>query len=262
MRDLILLKISIQDYFTKEMLQLLVFPLIGTFVVLIISFYSIADIGLSQLENTKIEIQKQQVLIENNTAIETKSDETYTGSAIIDFLLRYSITSWIVTFLFYLFGLFVIGYLSIFISLIIVGFLTPYILRTIHKRHYSSLILDEGYDTILGSFVKLLKTALVMIFLFIILIPFYFIPIINIFAINLPIYYFFHKMLNYDVSANIMKKESFQRIYYFNKNTFRRRTLFLYIISLIPLVAFFISIFYIIYIGHSYLILLEENREN
>jgi hypothetical protein len=98
-----------------------------------------------------------------------------------------------------------------------------------------------------------------MLLLFIVLIPFYFIPIVNIFAINLPFYYFFHKILNYDVSANLMPKEKFQQLYYFNKSSFRVKTVFLYTVSLIPFVAFFIAIFYIIFIGHSYFKLLEND---
>jgi len=262
MFDFKLLNISIQDYFTKDMLKLIFFPLLGSFVALIIIFYSIADMGLSSLEDTQIQIQQHQTMVENGEIIETSSDETYTGSSIIDFLLRYTVTSWIVGALVYTVGFFAIGYLSIFTSLIIVGFLTPTILQIVHKRHYPDLQLEEGYDTILGALFKLLKTVLVMFILLIVFIPFYFIPLVNIVAINLPFYYLFHKMINYDVSANLMTKEKFKKIYYFNKGSFRGKTFMLYAVSLIPFVAFFIAIFYIIYIGHSYLSLLEKDNGN
>jgi len=262
MFDFKLLNISIQDYFTKDMLKLIIFPLLGSFITLIIIFYSIADMGLSSLENTQIQIQQHQTMVENGEIIESSSDETYTGSSIIDFLLRYTVTSWIVGFLVYTVGFFAIGYLSIFTSLIIVGFLTPVILQIIHKRHYGYLQLEEGYDTLLGSLIKLLKTVLVMLLLLIVFIPLYFIPLVNIVAINLPFYYLFHKMINYDVSANLMTKEKFHKIYYFNKGSLRGKTLMLYTVSLIPFVAFFIAIFYIIYIGHSYFQLLDTENKN
>ena len=262
MLDIKLLQLSIKDYFTKDMLKLIIFPLLGSFIVMIIAFYSIADMGLSHLEDTQIQIQQHQTMVENGVVNETSSDETYTGSSIIDFLLRYTVTSWIVSFLVYTVGLFAIGYLSIFTSLIIVGFLTPKILHTIHKKHYRTLELEEGYDTIVGGVFKLLKTVVVMFLLLIVFIPFYFIPIVNIVAINLPFYYLFHKMINYDVSANIMTKEKFQKIYYINKSSLRAKTFLLYVVSLIPFVAFFIAIFYIIYIGHSYFHLLERDNGN
>jgi len=262
MFDLKLLNLSVKDYFTKDMLKLIVFPLVGSFVVMMLLFYSVADMGLSELENTQIKIQQHQTLVENGVVHETSSDETYSGSSIIDFLLRYTVTSWIVSFLVYTVGLFAIGYLSIFTSLIIVGFLTPQILHTIHQRHYAHLELEKGYDTVFGGIFKLIKTTFVMFFLLLLFIPFYFIPLVNIVAINLPFYYLFHKMLNYDVSSNIMSYEKFKQVYYFNKSAFRGKTLLLYVVSLIPFVAFFISIFYIIFIGHSYFQLLEEDNGN
>jgi hypothetical protein len=263
MFDFKVLELSIKDYFTKDMLKLIIFPLLGSILVLFILFYSLADMGLSHFEDTQIQIQQHQTMIENGVINEMSTNETYTGNSIFNFLLRYTLTSWIVTFLIYTVGLFAIGYLSIFTSLIIVGFLTPKILHTIYQRHYSHLILENGYDTVIGSLLKFIKTAFVMIFLFIVFLPFYFIPIVNIVAINLPFYYLFHKMLNYDVSANIMSKEKFRKIYYFNKSSFRGKTFLLYTFSLIPFVAFFIAIFYIIFIGHSYFQLLEkDNNEN
>jgi len=254
-----LLKLSIQDYFTKDMLKLIIYPLFGSVIVMFMLFFTVADIGLSSLENTQLQIQTHQTMIENSQVHEESTIQSYTGNSVIDFLLRYTITSWIVSFLVYTIGLFAVGYLSIFISLIIVGFLTSKILSIIHKRHYKNLQLEEGYDTIITSIFKLIKTAFIMLILFIVLIPLYFIPLINIFAINLPFYYFFHKILNYDVSANIMSKKKFQQLYYVNKTPMRIKTIFLYTISLIPFVAFFIAIFYIIFIGHSYFKLLEDD---
>ncbi len=259
MLDFKLLKLSIEDYFTKDMLKLIIYPLFGSAIVMFILFFSIADMGLSSLEDTQIQIQTHQTMIENGQVHEESTTQSYSGNSIIDFLLRYTITSWIVSFLVYTIGLFAIGYLSIFISLIIVGFLTPKILSIIHKRHYKDLQLEEGYDSAVTSILKLLKTAFIMLLLFIVLMPLYFIPLINIFAINLPFYYFFHKILNYDVSANLMSKKKFQQLYYFNKTPMRIKTIFLYTISLIPFVAFFIAIFYIIFIGHSYFKLLEDD---
>ena len=253
-----LLNLSITDYFTKDMLKLIIFPLFGSMIVLFILFFSIADMGLSNLEDTQIQIQTHQTMVENGQVNEETTMQSYTGNSILDFLLRYTITSWIVSFLVYTVGLFAVGYLSIFISLIIVGFLTPKILSIIHKRHYKDLELEAGYDSTLSGIFMLIKTAFIMLILFIVLMPLYFIPLINIFAINLPFYYFFHKILNYDVSANLMSKKRFQQLYYFNKTSFRIKTVFLYTISLIPFVAFFIAIFYIIFIGHSYFKLLEQ----
>lgn len=257
MNDINLLKLSIKDYFSKPMLSIVMYPLIGSAIVLYIMFFSIADFGLDRLADTQLQIEQHQTQVINGEIVETEVKQSYTGNSILDFLLQYTITSWIVSFLVYTIGLFAIGYISIFISLLIVGLLTPRILAIIHRKHYPSIVVD-GYGTVIGGIWKLIKTAFVMVVLFFMLIPLYFIPIINIFAINLPFYYFFHKMLHYDVGSTIMQKENFYKIYYFNKSSMRLKTLFLYSISLIPFVAFFIAVFYIIYLGHTYFVELNK----
>lgn len=257
MKEFNILKLSIKDYLTKELLTLLLFPLLGSMIVLYIAFFSAASIGIDAIDNAKIQIEQHEVSVNNGEVTEESTTETYTGSSILDFLLKYSLTSWIVSFLVYTVGILAIGYLSIFISLIIIGFLTPKILSIIQKRHYPHMEINSNFS-IIDGLIKLVKTTLIMIVLLFIMIPFYFIPLVNIIAINLPFYYFFHKMLHFDVGSTIGSKESIGSIYYPNKLPMRMRTLGLYAISLLPFVAFFISIFYIIYLGHIYFTELEQ----
>ena len=257
MSEFNILKLSIKDYLTKDILRLILYPLIGSAIVLYMIFFTVADMGLSSLENTHIQIEQHQMQIANGNIEENNTTQSYTGSGILDFLLQYTITSWIVSFLVYTIGLFAIGYLSIFVSLVIVGFLTPKILGIIHQRHYEKLQINSNFSAIDGIW-KIVKTAFVMILIFLALLPLYFIPIVNIIAINLPFYYFFHKMLHYDVGSTLTSKEEFIQVYYSEKSTMRLRTLFLYIVSLIPFVAFFIAVFYIVYLGHTYFIKLNK----
>lgn len=262
-KEIKLLKLSINDYFTKDMLKIMLLPLIGSLVVLYFTFFSIASSSLESFENLQIQIEQQQTKIENGEVIEDDTSTiSYTGSSVLDFLLQYSITSWIVSFLVYVIGIFVIGYLSIFISLIIIGFLTPKILAIMHKRHYKDLELYEGYGTILNTLFILLKSGFVMILLLFALIPLYFVPILNLIAIAIPFYYFFHKMINFDVSSTLLSKEQYKEHYYKNKDNIRIKTLGLYLLSLIPFVAFFIAVFYVIYIGHTYYSILEGERRD
>ncbi|NPA59992.1 MAG: hypothetical protein GXO30_05965, partial [Epsilonproteobacteria bacterium] len=102
--------------------------------------------------------------------------------------------------------------------------------------------------------------SLIMIVLFIVLIPLYFIPVVNILAFNLPLYYFFHKMITFDISSNISTKEEFKKIKYFNANSIRLKTLMLYLISLVPFAIFFTAIFYVIYLGNTYFIEVRKLR--
>jgi len=84
------------------------------------------------------------------------------------------------------------------------------------------------------------------------LVQLYFIPFVNILAFNLPLYYFFHKMITYDVSSTFCTAEEAKQVKYFAKNSIRIKTLLLYLISLIPFAIFFGAVFYVIYIGNTY----------
>ena len=104
MLDFKLLKLSIEDYFTKEMLKLIVFPLLGSIFVMFFLFFTVANSGLSSLENTQLQIQTHQTMIENGQINEESTTQSYTGNSIIDFLLRYCQEQYY-TFTYYLFYL-------------------------------------------------------------------------------------------------------------------------------------------------------------
>ncbi len=64
--------------------------------------------------------------------------------------------------------------------------------------------------------------------------------------------------MNFDVSSTIFTKEQYKIIYAKEGNSFRLRTLFLYFISMIPFATLFSAVYFIIYLGHSYFIKLDE----
>ena len=240
---------SIKDFLTPKMLKYSLAPIIVTLVLMYILFFVLAGIGADQIG--EMHIQAQQTTVENGVE-HTDSLEAYLeGTKIIQFLMSYAATAWIATFLIYVIGGFLTLYASIFIAIIVIGFLTPYVLKELQKRHYSDVKLI-GYSNIFSMFVCILKWFAIMILLFIALIPFYFIPFLNILAFNFPLYYFFHKMLNYDISTTINTKAEANEIRYKNRNMLRIKTLLLYLLSMIPFMIFFTTVFFVIYLGHTY----------
>ncbi len=259
MKEIDILGKSLKDFLSSSMLKIALIPLIITMIVLYIIFFTAADFGISALQEIAQASQNgQEVVID-----ETAPFYFVWLSYFIMFLFKYSFTSWLAGFLFYTIGSIIVLQLSVILSIIVIGFLTPMILSILHKRHYSHLNL-KGYGSISSSIWVLFKSIFMMIFLFILLIPIYFVPILNVFAFALPFYYFFHKLLNFDVSSTLLSKEQYKNIYKKEANTFRLRTLFLYFISQIPFITLFTAVFYIIYLGHAYLIQLDnsEKKEN
>ena len=252
------LLLSIKDLFTSKMLKYSVLPFILSMLTLYILFFIVAGVGLDSLGS--MEVSTTQTSVENGVPHTDSFNATLEGTALIQFLMSHAITSWIATFLVYTVGSFLTLYMSIFVALIIVGFLTPTILKEIQKRHYSDVEMI-GYSNIFEALFLVVKWVAIMILLFIVFIPLYFIPFVNIVAFNLPLYYFFHKMMTYDVSSTICTKDESMKIKFFHASTLRLKTLGLYLVSLIPFVVFFASVFYIIYLGHSYFLETKNLRE-
>ncbi|MFA5234504.1 MAG: EI24 domain-containing protein [Sulfurimonas sp.] len=254
-KDIALL--SIKDFLTLKMLKYSLMPLVVSLVVMYILFFVLAGVWVDELST--LNVQSTQTTIENGIPHTQSMDAKLEGSAIIQFLMSYAITSWLATFLIYAIGGFLTIYASIFVAIIIVGFLTPFILKELQTRHYRDVEMIGHSNAIYTVFLAL-KWAAAMFLLFILLIPFYLIPFINIIAINIPLYYFFHKMLKFDISSNIATADEDKQISFFTANRLRVKTLALYLLSLIPFMIFFAAVFYVIYLGHTYFIEVKKIR--
>jgi len=252
-----ILSLSLKDLFTGKMVKYSILPFILSMLVLYVLFFVVAGMGLDSLGT--MDIETSSTTIQNGVPHTDSFSASLQGTALIQWLMSHAITSWIASFLVYTIGSFLVLYFSIFIALIIVGFLTPTILREIQSRHYSDVEMI-GHSNMFEAMLLLVKWVLVMIMMFIVFIPLYFIPIVNVLAFNLPLYYFFHKIMTYDVSSTICTKDEAMKIKFFHATTLRLKTLGLYLISLIPFVVFFASIFYIIYLGHSYFLETRKMR--
>ena len=259
MQNETLLKRSIKDFFTAEILKLALWPLVITAVVLYALFFYAAGSGLHQLEQAHLQIERSQTSVDDNGVIHTQEEKaTYEGSsAILNFLLQYSVTTWIVSFLVYTVGTIVVMQLSVLIALFIIGFLTPWIVPIVGKRHYPHIPI-QGFGTVAEVTWHFIKTFVVMILLFFALIPFYFIPLLNVVAFNLPFYYLFHRLLNFDVGSTICSKESYLKVMFYKGNSIRLKTGVMYLTTLIPYTALFSVVFFVIYLSHVYFDALQK----
>jgi hypothetical protein len=247
-----LIKLSIKDFFTKDILKLALLPFIITMVVMYTLFFIAADYGLDQLANTQVQIQQSQTSMNPDGTTHTETlNEFFSGSSVMTFLLKYSVTSWIVTFLIYTVGGFLVMYISVIIALFVMGFLTPWVVKIIQSRHYQHIPI-EGFGGISEIIWHFSKTFLITFFLFLVLVPFYFIPMLNIVAINIPTYYLFHRLLNFDVGSTICSKTHYLQIMSQRGNAIRFKTLVMYLLTLLPFVALFSIIYFVVYLAHVY----------
>ncbi len=222
---------SFRDFFTAPILKLAFLPFIFSLIIMYALFLVAADYGFDQLENAMIQVEQQQTMIENGVSHTESYSVTAEGpNEIVEFLLKYSVFSWLLSFLVYTIGSFFIIIVSIVVALFIIGFLTPAILRVIQRRHYPDVEMI-GHDNIISMIWYFFKSFIIMLGLFLLLMPFYFIPVFNIVAINIPFYYLFHKMMVFDVASTVTTKEEYKKIMYYEGGKVRLKTALLYIIS-------------------------------
>ncbi len=249
--------LSIRDFLTKKMLGYALVPFFGTLLILYALFFSTVSSGLDALQHQNdaaLHIEKHERFVDDR-GIVTENEENTTvegASSILRFLMEHAVTSWLVSFIVYTVGTLFVFIFAIFVALIIIGFLTPYIVAEVKRRHYPDLP-DESHGGIVETTLATLKYVLVMIVLFFVLTPLYFIPVVNYLAFNLPFYYFFHKMYLVDVASETMSKERFKELMFYRGGSVRMTTLTLYAISLIPLAAFITPVFNVIVLTHTLL---------
>jgi hypothetical protein len=241
---------SLKDFFTKKMLQFSLVPFVGTILVMYVLFFGAASAGLDALQQSTLQVE-QQHYSEQNGVVEQEHNVTTVegGSAILRFLMEHTVTSWLVSFIVFTVGGIATFIIAMFVALAIIGFLTPYIVREIHRRHYSHLPL-EHHGSIAGIVLASLKHVAIMLLLFLLLMPFFFVPMLNLIAFNLPFYYLFHKLYLLDVSSETTTKERFKLIMAFDGGKVRMTTLGLYLLSLVPFAAYITPVFNVIVLTH------------
>jgi len=117
-----LIFLSIKDFFTKQMLKYSLAPFILTIILMYVIFFIVAGIGVESLG--EMQVHTSETTIQNGVPHTESVTTMIEGTAIIQFLMSYAITSWIATFLIYAIGSFLVLYASIFIAIIVIGFLT------------------------------------------------------------------------------------------------------------------------------------------
>jgi len=268
-----LLSLSIKDFFTPYFLGLALIPLITTLIIL----FSLLAYGLQSLDDTMNAVRIEKTTTQYSDQHESHSqssmnvsfDDNATKTSFFDIdpvslfdslqnsdllssLFQYEWLRWLIHKLVFLVAGYFILILAVIIAVIIVGFFTPLVVNKLKQRHYPSLQI-KGHGSILGVLWYTIKAFLIMSLLYIVLIPLYFIPLVNILAFNLPAYYFFHKMLVFDVGSSINTKIEYLQIKSMVGNKIRIRTLFMYLLTLIPLVGIFFPLFFVIYLAHIFM---------
>ncbi len=168
------------------------------------------------------------------------------------YIFSFEPLQWLFKLFSYIVGIVLVVLLSVIISIIIIGFFTPKIVKIIHLRHYAHLKMPTQNISIFYTIFLYIKTIFIFVVMFIVLLPFMFIPFINIIAVSLPFYYLFHNFLILDVGLTVNSKKEFQTILKKHKLQLYSTTLPLYLISLIPFAAIIFQILFVVVLAHFF----------
>ncbi|MCR8696701.1 MULTISPECIES: EI24 domain-containing protein [Campylobacter] len=184
--------------------------------------------------------------------------QTYaSGDGFIAWLISLSLVQFIITSSFYVISIFLAIILSVAIAAVITGFLTPYIVKFINQKYYNyNTTPDPSNIRVLNLiFITFIKFILI----FLICIPLLFIPVINLFILNLPFFYLFYRLMLIDVASNTSDRLIFEvDLQKGGGVKFFSASVIFYIITLIPFVGLFSQIFFVIFLSH---LLLEKNSK-
>ncbi|BCD62552.1 hypothetical protein NitYY0826_C1430 [Nitratiruptor sp. YY08-26] len=137
------------------------------------------------------------------------------------------------------------------IATIVMGFFTPIVVKEIHKRHYNHIVL-EGSISIGEYIVMMLKVLLKTVGVFFLAAFAYFIPLLNVIALNIPFYYLFHSFLSLDVGGEIMRKKELEEILKKYRLKIMSTTGILYLITLIPFAGMLLQVYFVAVMAHLF----------
>ena len=173
----------------------------------------------------------------------------------LSFMLEHKFLMSMLHLLVYL-GVGVVTYYTFFaIYAFVISFFNIFFIRYIQKKYYTNVEL-KGMN-IFSSVIFYIKTIIIALLLFVVLSLAYLIPAVNL-LIFLPIYYFFHKTIVFDVSSVINTAKEYKKIKRANWTELKARTGFCFMLTLIPIVGILLYPYYVLYIGHY---VIQETKE-
>ncbi len=241
-----LFKKSIADFLSPKLLAISVVPFFVTFVLFL---YLYLGFGADAINSFKDSI--------DNGVVPFLDPDAH---PILTYILTIGIFKWLFTIFFYLVGAVAVILLSVILAVVVIGFFTPFIVKVIQKKHYPNFTIKNEDFTLGVTIWHFVKVLTIFVLLFLVALPFLFVPGVNFIAINVPFYYLFHNFLILDVGSSIDSKEEFKTVTKKHKLLFRSTTLTLFGFSLIPLVGMIFQVLFVIILAHQFFVKSIENR--
>jgi len=157
------------------------------------------------------------------------------------------ITKTVVVILFFFTSAMVTYYLFLMVYSVIVGLFAGYFIKEIGSIYYPRVAFS-GMGLISYLWI-VLKTLLWTTLMFLLLFPLVFIPVLN-FALLVPVFYLFHKLLVLDVASMLNSSEEYKELKRLYAGQMRGISLVCFGLTIIPFLGVVIYPYYVIVMSH------------
>ncbi|BCX80213.1 EI24 domain-containing protein [Campylobacter sp. 19-13652] len=220
---------ALKDFLTPKFLFLATAPLLfsGLFIALLVIFGGVSVFGF----------------------FDTLSEGGIDGDGALAWVLQFAIIKWLVSSIVVVLGAYALPIFSILMALFVTSFLTPVVAKEINARHYG-YTLQPSISTSRSIWLSMVCTFK-FILLLLICLPLLLVPVIGWIAFNIPFFYLYYKLMLIDVASSCLNETDFNTQYNDSKDTpFITSALVFYLLCLIPFVALFAQLFFVIFLSH------------
>lgn len=228
---------ALEDFLSAKVLSISIFALLVSLGIIIGGLYFIFD-------NTPSISGLVPEFFSSTLDIVRNKIESY---PFLGFLFEHKFLEYILRILVFM-GAGAMLYYTLFVVYgIIIALFVPIFVKDVQKKYYPQVNLRSmGLVRIIFFYIK---TAIITLLLFTVLIPAYLIPGLNL-IVFLPTYYWFHKTIVFDVSAEINTPEEYKSIKKTKWGELKSHTIFCFLLAHIPLVGILLYPYYIFYVTH------------
>ena len=236
---------ALSDFFTTKFLLLSTAPFLITMAIAFFLLFQVSGEFFDMLSAAAAASQNPDAAAQNELAQFVKE------YPILSTILGSFVFKAVAGTLFYIIGGGVAVLVSVILAVVIVGFFTPLIVKEVQKRHYPHIARKATVPVWDYILFMLGQFGLFLIFL-VVSLPFWFVPVLGIVAMNAPFYFLFHKLLTRDVAGEIFDKEEMKLVFRQAKWRIATTTLILYLLSLIPGVGILGQVFFVLVLAHQF----------
>ena len=241
-----LLARALSDFFTTKFLALSTAPFIITILIAFFFLFQLSGEFFDMLNAAAQASQNPDAAAAQNELAQFAKEYPIISAILGSFLFKAVAGT-----LFYIIGGGVAVLVSVIIAVIVVGFFTPMIVSEVRKRHYPNV--ERNATVPVWDYLLFLLGQFLLFLLFLVVsIPFWFVPLLGIVAMNAPFYFLFHKLLTRDVAGEILDKREMREVFAQAKWRIMTTTLILYLLSLIPGVGILGQVFFVIVLTHQF----------